>query len=597
MKKTISITISGIIFHIEEDGYDALRQYLNSIKHYFSGFDDHQEIIDDIEGRVAEIFLQRLKSGRQVIGTEDIRHLQETLGSVKDFSAVEEEAASSQASSSSASSFGAEPAPMDRLYRNTIGKVIGGVAGGLGVYFRADPVWFRILFLLLLVLPAFTPIPGAFSSIAFITYIVLWIVLPAKAIFRDQQPKNVKKLYREPDARVLGGVSGGLAKYFGMEVTVVRLVFVLLLIPFFLGFFIYIVLWMIVPQARTLTEKMEMEGEPVTLDNIEQSLKKSLQPAGKAEESTVTKIVLFPFRAVAAVIRFLGRVLKPLALILLVAIRLFAGLILFILGASLVIGVIGGGAYLLGLAPNAVQVSDLEMGVLNYISENISVWMYIGVFSMICIPGIALMISGISIIANKNLWNKWIGFGMLGLWFAGVILVAVLGATGDYNFQERTPGFTQRLEINQVPILKLDASSKEEIENYTVTIEGYEDEENTIKLVDRLDMILRGNESNNSIRSYRPDARIESDSILLLPLQMKIPEELGKVMRHRLTVSIPYNKPFVMDENLIWALRGTMTRSAYTTQDIQAGTVWVFDEEKGLLCVSCGDWLGPVEEE
>jgi hypothetical protein len=223
--------------------------------------------------------------------------------------------------------------------------------------------------------------------------------------------------------------------------------------------------------------------------------------------------------------------------------------------------------------------------------------MYVGLFTLVIIPGIALMISGISVIANKNLWNKWIGFGMLGLWFAGILLVSIMGATGDYNFQGRTPSFTQRYEINQIPVLKLDAGSKEEVEDFTLTLEGYDNDENAIKLVDRLDLVLKGTESNNQLRNYRPEAKIENDSVLLLPLRMKIPEDMGKVTRHRLIVSVPFNKPFVMDENLVWALRGTMTRSAYTTKDIQAGTVWVFDKEKGLLCVSCGDWTAPREED
>jgi hypothetical protein len=68
MKKNISINISGIIFHIEEDGYDQLKAYLESINRYFSTFDDSLEIIADIETRIAELFLSKLKEGKQVIG-------------------------------------------------------------------------------------------------------------------------------------------------------------------------------------------------------------------------------------------------------------------------------------------------------------------------------------------------------------------------------------------------------------------------------------------------------------------------------------------------------------------------------------------------
>ena len=68
MKKTLSINVSGIIFHIEEDGYETLRKYLDSINRYFSSFEDSSEIIADIENRIAEIFLSKLNEGKQVFG-------------------------------------------------------------------------------------------------------------------------------------------------------------------------------------------------------------------------------------------------------------------------------------------------------------------------------------------------------------------------------------------------------------------------------------------------------------------------------------------------------------------------------------------------
>ena len=94
MKKNISINISGIIFHIEEDGYEKLKNYLESINKYFSSFDDSGEIIADIESRIAEIFLSKLNEGKQVITAEDVESLVATMGSIKDFQAVEEEAES-----------------------------------------------------------------------------------------------------------------------------------------------------------------------------------------------------------------------------------------------------------------------------------------------------------------------------------------------------------------------------------------------------------------------------------------------------------------------------------------------------------------------
>src|SRR5690606_4648597 len=90
MKKNISINISGIIFHIEEDGYDTLRKYLDSVHKYFSSFEDSGEIMADIESRVAEILLSKLNEGKQVITLDDVNALIATMGSVRDFQAAEE---------------------------------------------------------------------------------------------------------------------------------------------------------------------------------------------------------------------------------------------------------------------------------------------------------------------------------------------------------------------------------------------------------------------------------------------------------------------------------------------------------------------------
>src|SRR5690606_15973727 len=89
MKKTLSINISGILFHIEEDGYTSLKNYLDAINKHFSFYKDNQEIISDIENRIAEIFLSYLKNNKQVITAENVANLIEKMGTIADFKAEE----------------------------------------------------------------------------------------------------------------------------------------------------------------------------------------------------------------------------------------------------------------------------------------------------------------------------------------------------------------------------------------------------------------------------------------------------------------------------------------------------------------------------
>src|SRR5882724_444667 len=126
MKKTLSINISGIIFHIEEDGYETLRKYLDSINRYFSSFEDSSEILSDIESRIAEIFLAKLNEGKQVITAENVQQLITTMGNVSDFKAAEEnEFASETTGKEEPRATTAQPASK-KLVRDQRRKILGG---------------------------------------------------------------------------------------------------------------------------------------------------------------------------------------------------------------------------------------------------------------------------------------------------------------------------------------------------------------------------------------------------------------------------------------------------------------------------------------
>src|ERR1044071_850845 len=135
MKKNISINISGIIFHIEEDGYEILRKYLDSINRYFSSFEDNSEILADIESRIAEILLSKLSEGKQVVTAEDVNALMATMGSVNDFKAAEEQEVGSKSSEQreqrQESKSSAQSVANRKLFRDNKKKILGGVCSGL----------------------------------------------------------------------------------------------------------------------------------------------------------------------------------------------------------------------------------------------------------------------------------------------------------------------------------------------------------------------------------------------------------------------------------------------------------------------------------
>ncbi|HMP99388.1 MAG TPA: PspC domain-containing protein [Cyclobacteriaceae bacterium] len=433
MKKNISINISGIIFHIEEDGYDQLKKYLDSINKYFSAFDDSSEILADIESRIAEIFLSKLNEGKQVITAEDVASLMGTMGSVSDFKEAEEkeyaEKEAANAGSAAKEDTAKKTYKAKSLLRDKQRKIFGGVCAGLAHYFNIDPVWPRVLFALLIL---------GTKGIFLVAYFILWIVMPASAELEENT--NIKKMYRDSEGKVLGGVAQGLSKYFALDVAVIRLIFVVLAFAWLIGVVLYIILWIALPEAKTITERMQMQGEPVTLSNIESSIKKSLSVKEDQDENVWVKILLFPFRLISVLITWIGKALGPVLLFLVDIIRVFTGLIIAVVGLSFFVSIMVISGVFFGLYA-AENIDFFSLG-------DIGVPMELLLSSFPAITGIAfilgmlmlalfLILSGISLIAKKIVFNAAVGWSMFAIF---VISVAALSFTVPkivLDFRER----------------------------------------------------------------------------------------------------------------------------------------------------------------
>ena len=183
MNKTININLAGIIFHLDEVAYEKFKTYLSNVKTALGKEESGEEIIADIEARIAEIFHLRMKeNGRQVVGLPDVEFIIETLGQPEAFvDEIEGEGPQKSAKETR------------RFFRNPDEKVMGGVCSGIGAYFDIDPVWIRVLFLILLF----------FTGIGFITYVILWAAIPeAKTTAQKLQMRgeavnlnNIEKLF------------------------------------------------------------------------------------------------------------------------------------------------------------------------------------------------------------------------------------------------------------------------------------------------------------------------------------------------------------------------------------------------------------------
>lgn len=171
MNKTISINLGGFFFHIDEDAYQKLSRYFDAVKRSLSP-DGRDEIMKDIESRIAELFQERIQNDKQVIGLVEIDAVIGIMGQPEDYKIDEENSSSSSYNASNRNYNRAK-----RLYRDKDNSILGGVAAGFGHYLNIDPIWIRLAFVLIVIAGVGSP---------FLVYIVLWILIP-EAITTSQK--------------------------------------------------------------------------------------------------------------------------------------------------------------------------------------------------------------------------------------------------------------------------------------------------------------------------------------------------------------------------------------------------------------------------
>ena len=168
MNKTVNINIGGMIFHIDEDAFQKLTRYFESIKRSLSNSSGQDEIMKDIEMRVAELLIEKQKSDKHVINNKDVDEVITVMGQPEDYKIDDDQEEKAS-----------EPfypyTKSKKLYRDKDRGTIAGVCTGLGHYFGIDAVWLKIIFLLL-----------AFTSFGVIAYFVLWIAMP-KAVTTSEK--------------------------------------------------------------------------------------------------------------------------------------------------------------------------------------------------------------------------------------------------------------------------------------------------------------------------------------------------------------------------------------------------------------------------
>jgi phage shock protein PspC (stress-responsive transcriptional regulator) len=549
-----------------------------------------------------------------VITAENVARLIEKMGTIADFSALEEKQEANEEEAPAADDFYKYVTPPSsanggykKLMRLESKKILGGVCAGIAHYFAIDALWIRLIAILLLFsgninfdLFDFNPfgwvqVNFGFGALAVVAYIVLWVILPVS--YTQEEDKEIKKLFRNPDDKVLGGVASGLSAYFGVKELYVRLAFVFLTFAGGSGIVIYLILWIITPVASSITERIKMKGGEITLDSIDSTLKETINPVPPAPESpfesTIKKVVMTPFRVLGQVIEALGSAFGSLGKLLLTLLRVFFGLIIFIFGIVLIGAPLVAFTLYLGIIDPIVygttNVFPLEM-----ITELVSTGLAASGLGLLAIPGIVILMLGLSVLSKKNLVGSRFGLVALALWLMciGTVGFQVPRIVAKFKEEDRLITNTPLALGQGVLFLTLEAMAMDEdfYQDVVLKLEGTKD---SIPSLNQ-EYFSRGQSKKQAQENIKKIAYSYSvkDSVITFERGFDL-KTLGafRDQKLNLTLAIPYDKPFIMDRSLLDILQNTIYKNGFENDDVRTEAVWVFNEA-GLTCLTCPEIKG-----
>lgn len=510
MNKTISINISGFVFNIEEQAYMALRKYLETIRTYFENSEGVDEIMNDIELRIAELFQERLGENREVVTMADVDYAETVMGKPSDIA----EGAEDQEESNSGS------------YQST---------------------------------------------------------------------NSHRKIYRDPDNNMIGGVAAGISNYFGWDPLWIRILFVVLAISGGFGIPIYILLWIIVPEARTTAEKLRMHGEKINVENIKKkvneemdSLKDQFKDISDKTKKNVSSNSFKQF--VESVFQFLGSVLRGIAKILVKLV----GVLLFIIGIGLLIG--GIAIFLVNDSFLNLTVSELnwtQLGEFFYLSE-VNLWLFIiSTIMLFLAPTVACFYGGYKLLINEKSQIPGLGITLFSLFILGIVTASVAGIRYGREMANKgvikttqspvsatdtlyidvldDPYFHNSLRHSRSNVLTaLQKDGNDVVNGHGVRLELQATSDNEFQIE-----VKRKSRALKEIRAVEFAESIDfnydfSDSLLAISPFIKIPYKDGfRYQEVSVTVFIPEGKTIYLDEDI--------GRIYYNAS--RGGDFWVLENE------------------
>jgi phage shock protein PspC (stress-responsive transcriptional regulator) len=435
MKQVININYHGRIIPIEVNAYEMLKNYTTSLQIHFKDEEGKEEIINDIESRISELFQEQLTKGSSCITESDVNAVVNSMGRPEE---LESEPIINQNSSDNRKQQN-DSTTHKRLYRDENNKFFGGVCSGLANYFNTDKVIVRIIFLILF-----------FSfGVGLIPYLILWIAVPSSA--SKEIGSMRKKLYRDTEEKVIAGVCSGLAHYFGINVWIPRTLFLLPVLSMIFewnhflfnvspsSFVIYLIFWLVMPEAKTTSEKLEMKGEKVDMNSIQAAINEEMKGVKERAEKLGAvageKIKDIRKDSSSAFKRLINVIIEVIVFI----VKFISYTTLTMIGLALVL-------FLLAITLASFVALPFKDFILNGFWQNSFALGTLLFFVILATVGIIVAL--IKKIAGIKTKNKWVTTTFIALWVLGWISLFGLASTLGSDFSKMSHRDSNEKEIS-----------------------------------------------------------------------------------------------------------------------------------------------------
>lgn len=508
MNTTKNISMGGYAFIVEEDAYARLKAYTEAVQDNLSGAPGADEMMSDIEVRIAEIF-REIMGRREVVINEDVTKMIERMGDPDVY--VQDDADKKERKTSS------HEHVEKRIHRDPENKILGGVCGGLAAYFDADPVWFRLGF-----------------ALSFIFY----------------------------------GT----------------------------GLMLYIILWAVVPEAKTRTQKLQMRGKRPDINNIKNSIRSEFNQVGENLKSGADKSIKDGASRVSDVVsEVFTQIFYIIGKIFQVIFKMLAGILSVLSFAFLVflIVLLLRGSDSIHLVGNEVNVDD-SFGVIPHLfASNVEAGLFcFFLFIFLAVPTVALLANAIRFLANiKTKTSKWVGLSSAGIWVIATAGLMYMGIKLGMEFSSHANGNTEQvISVPQGKVLKLRMGERpKDVSGFMMSdimFDIRESSDSFFRL--RITKEAAGRTQKEAERRqesiiYNP---IITDSVITFPELFVLPK--GETIRAQsvsVDLFVPINGTVYIESRMQQLMRWVENVQGYHMSEM-TNKYWVMTD-RGLSCQGC----------